>query len=275
MSEAQVMLHRLREVIRAYGSVVVAYSGGVDSAVILRITHDVLGDRALGCIGKSPALPDLELASALSLAEVHGLPVRVIDTDEYLDPNYTANNGNRCFHCRDHLFRALRCLADEIGFAHIADGVHLDDQTDHVGGIAAARKHGVRSPFLESHLNKSDVRAIAQHLHMEVWRKPAMACLASRIPQGTPVTLELLNRIDQAEAALSSLGFRDFRVRHHGQIARLELCESDFPIALQRRDEILHAIQSAGYRYVTLDLCARSTGATFPPDPSLAKINAP
>lgn len=251
------MLDSLGEVIRSYESVIVAYSGGVDSAVVLRVARDVLGNRAIGCIGKSPAYPDSELTGALSLAQRHNLSVRVIETDEHLDPNYTANNGNRCFHCRDHLFSALQSLAQSSGFAHVADGVHCDDLADHVGGINAARKHGVRSPLLESHLGKADVRNIARQLGMEVWDKPAMACLASRIPVGTPVTLGLLARIGQAEAAIAALGFCNFRVRDHGDLARLELPESQFAVALAHRGEIVRRLGLCGYRHVVLDLSAR------------------
>lgn len=251
-------LDQLRQIIRGYGSALVAYSGGVDSAVVLRIAHDELGDRALGCIGKSPAYPDSELNVALALAREHALPVRVIETREHLDPRYAANTGDRCLHCRSHLFTHLREIADADGFSHILDGVHADDVHDHAGGIAAARQHGVRSPLLEAGIGKPTVRQVARQLGLGVWEKPAMACLASRIPVGTPVTLPLLERIEQAERVLADLGFQNFRIRHHGNLVRIEVTESDFAGLILNRAAIVEPLRRLGYEHVTLDLRQRS-----------------
>lgn len=244
----------LRRMIHNYGSVIVAYSGGVDSSVVLRIACEQLGDRALGCIGASPALAEAELKSALELAAEHRMPVRIIQTGEHLDPRYAANSGDRCFHCRRHLFESLGALAADLGFTSLADGVHADDQADHTGGIAAARQYGVRSPLLEAGLGKSDVRAIAGKLGLRVWDKPAMACLASRIPAGTAVTIPLLRQVEQAEQSLAAMGFSDFRVRHHGSLARIEVTEADLSRAVRLGPAILKALRSVGYSHVTIDL---------------------
>jgi len=217
-----------------------------------------LGDCVLGIIGNSPAYPTSELNEALALARKFSLPVRMIETDESSDPRYLANTADRCFFCRSHLFAQLRHLADEEGYAQVADGVHVDDVHDHVGGMKAAREFGVHSPLLEAGLKKTDVRAIARELGLPMWDKPALACLASRIPSGTPVTLSLLNRIGQAEQSLRDLGFANFRVRHHGEVARIELAENDMPRALELHSQLVRQLRDAGYRHITLDLNPRT-----------------
>jgi len=249
----------LHGIIRDLRSTIVAYSGGVDSAVVLAIAHAELGERAIGIIGNSPSYPSSELADALALARRIGAPVRVIQTDEHLDPRYLANDANRCFYCRAHLFGQLRRLAGEQGCAHVVDGVHGDDQKDHAGGMRAARELGVRSPLLEAGLNKAAVRAIARHLGLPVWEKPAMACLASRVPVGTAIQLSMFSRVACAEQALRELGFSDLRVRHHGNLARIELSSNELDRALQLSETIVRRVRDAGYRHVTLDLTPRHT----------------
>lgn len=249
---------KVRTILDGYGPTLVAYSGGVDSTVVLMLAKQQLGDSALGIIGNSPAYPASELNEALSLAKKFALPVRVIQTDESSDPRYLANTADRCFFCRSHLFGQLRRIADEQGYAHVADGVHADDVHDHVGGMKAARQFGVRSPLLEASLGKAGVRAIARELGLPVWDKPALACLASRIPIGTPVTLPLLNRIERAEQSLRDLGFADFRVRHHGELARIEMAEDEMPCAIQLQSKIVQMLRETGYRHVTLDLNPRN-----------------
>lgn len=255
--EVAVPLGKVRSILDGYGSTLVAYSGGVDSAVVLMLAKQQLGDFALGIIGNSPAYPASELNEALTLARKFSLPVRMIETDESSDPRYLANTGDRCFFCRSHLFAQLRNLANKEGFAQVTDGVHADDLRDHVGGMKAARQFGVRSPLLEAGLGKADVRAIARELGLPVWDKPALACLASRIPSGTPVTLSLLNRIGQTEQSLRDLGFSNFRVRHHGDLARIELAEDEMPRALKLQSQLVAQLREAGYRHVTLDLNPR------------------
>lgn len=259
-------LTKLRDIIRSYSSVIVAFSGGVDSALVLFVAKEQLGDRALGVIGNSPAYPESELADAIALADSCRLSVRVINTTEHRDPRYLANNADRCFHCRSHLFSALSQLALDEKFDCIADGVHADDLHDHVCGMQAARQYDVRSPLFEAGLGKTAVRALAHDLRLPVWDKPAMACLASRVPHGTPIEISLLSRINQAEAALRSLGFSDFRVRHHGLLARIELCPEDFPRALEHHEKIHQLLSAVGYRHITLDLHPRRrlTATTHP-----------
>jgi uncharacterized protein len=229
----------------------------VDSTVVLAVAAGELGDRVIGIIGNSPAYPAAELNEAVSLARSLRLPIRVMDTDEHLDPRYLANDGDRCFFCRSHLFQLLDRLARAEGYRHVLDGVHADDLHDHGGGISAAKRNAVRSPLMEASLGKSDVRAIAHHLRLPVWNKPAMACLASRIPTGTSVSMPLLGQIERAEEALRALGFVDFRVRHHGELARLEVNPCDLQRALELRQQIVQALRNAGYRHVTLDLQLR------------------
>lgn len=247
-------LHRLREITRGCGSVLVAYSGGVDSALVMLVAHQELGARALACIGVSPSYPQRELRDALKLAGQIGVPHRLVDTREHTLPGYTSNPSNRCYFCKTELYDRLRELASTEGWGAIFDGCHLDDVGDHAAGMAAAREHGVRSPLLEAAIRKSDIRDLARELGLPVWDKPAMACLSSRVPHGTPITPELLRRIEAAEDVLVGLGFRQFRVRHHGDLARIELPVDELPRAVDLRTQILTEIRAAGYRHVTLDL---------------------
>jgi uncharacterized protein len=244
----------LRAIIRGCGSALVAYSGGVDSALVLAVAWQELGNRALGCIGDSPSYPRRELRDAVALAENLAVPYRVINTREYADENYAANPANRCYFCKSELYNRLRSIARDEGWNTILDGNHLDDVTDHVNGMSAARERGVRSPLLEASICKSEVRATARELGLPSWNKPAMACLSSRVPHGTPITPKLLNQIESAEDVLAELGFRQFRVRHHGELARIELPVEEFPQAMKFRERIVTSIQAAGYRHVCLDM---------------------
>ena len=249
-------LAALRQIVRDCGSALVAYSGGVDSALVLAVAHQELGDRALGCIGDSPSYPRRELRDAVALVERLGAPYRVINTLEYADENYASNPVNRCYYCKSELYNRLRALASAEGWNAILDGNHLDDVADHVNGMAAARERRVRSPLLEASIHKSEVRDLARELGLPVWDKPAMACLSSRVPHGTPITPRLLKQIESAEDVLADLGFRQFRVRHHGELARIELPAEDLARAVEVRDRIVRQILRAGYRHVTLDLAA-------------------
>jgi uncharacterized protein len=260
----QQKLDDLRAIIRACGPALVAYSGGVDSALVLAVAHQELGDRALGCIGDSPSYPRRELRDAVALVEQIGAPYRIVNTTEYADENYAANPANRCYFCKSELYNRLRNIASAEQWGAILDGNHLDDLADHVNGMAAARERGVRSPLLEASINKSEVRQLARELGLPVWDKPAMACLSSRVPTGTPITPTLLKQIESAEDVLADLGFRQFRVRHHGELARIELAAEDLGRALDLRETIASAIQAAGYRYVTLDLAGFRPGRPMP-----------
>jgi pyridinium-3,5-biscarboxylic acid mononucleotide sulfurtransferase len=247
-------LEALRAHIRSLGRVLVAYSGGVDSTLVLRVAAEELELEALGIMAVSPSLPESERQQAVELAEVIGARLKLLPTQETEDELYQANQPNRCFHCKDHVYGALRSWADAHHFDHILDGMNVDDTLDVRPGRAAAKLHEIKSPLHDLGFTKEDIRAAAYHLDLPNWNKPAAACLASRIPYGTPVTHSLLGQVERAEAALTSLGFNELRVRHHGEVARIEVPETEFDHLIQARDKVSTAIKSAGYIYVSLDL---------------------
>ena len=247
---------RLGEILNELGRVLIAYSGGVDSAVLLAEAHRVLGDRAQGIIARSPSLPEAELKQALALAGEHGIPVRVIETEEMERAEYRANRPDRCYHCKTELFERLETLAREEGWDAIAYGAVTDDLGDVRPGMTAADRHRVRAPLLEAGLSKVEVRMLARRLGLRVWDKPQSACLASRIPHGTEVTVEKLKQVERGEAALrEKLGLRVVRLRHEGRKARIEVAPADVP-RLQRPEEkeaILAIVQELGFAELEID----------------------
>jgi pyridinium-3,5-biscarboxylic acid mononucleotide sulfurtransferase len=244
---------RLREAVLEHERAVVAFSGGVDSSLLAFVATETLGtDRVLCATAVSPSLAATERADCRHLAEEWGLRWQEVVTDEVERPEYRANAGDRCYWCKDALMDALSPLAAEADAAVLL-GVNVDDLSDHRPGQDAARQRGARFPLVEAGLTKHDVRSLALDLGLEVWDKPAAPCLASRVPYGTKVTVGVLGRVERAEAALRGLGFRELRVRHYEDRARVELPLRDLDEAEARRDEVVAAVQAAGYRTVTLD----------------------
>ncbi|HEY7767992.1 ATP-dependent sacrificial sulfur transferase LarE [Longimicrobium sp.] len=247
--------HRLSSILRDCGSVVVGYSGGVDSVFLARIAVDVLGPQhVLAVTGKSDSIASWMEDTAREVAARFGIPWLELETREMDDPRYAANPSNRCYFCKSELWTRLADLAAERGFAAVLDGSNADDVGDHRPGAVAAEENAVRSPLLEAGLTKDEIRAWSRELGLPTWDQPAAPCLASRIPYGLSVTPERLRQIEQAEIGLRAMGFRDFRVRHHGTIARLEVHPSEIDRVAAHRSDIAHAVRGAGFERVLIDL---------------------
>lgn len=257
----QAKYNQLRALLADMGDLIIGMSGGVDSVLLARVAHEVLGERALAVTADSPSLPRRELREAEALAEKIGVRHLVIKTEEVNDPRYAANPVNRCYFCKSELFARLDALATELGFHWIAYGENYDDVGDHRPGSVAAGEHGVRAPLKEAEFTKAEIRELAQQLGLPVWDKPAFACLGSRFPYGSQITPEELAQVEAAEELLWELGFRQYRVRHHHEIARIEVSPEQMAGLLAQADQIVARFQQIGYTYVTMDLGGYKRGS--------------
>jgi pyridinium-3,5-biscarboxylic acid mononucleotide sulfurtransferase len=254
-------LDKARGIVRDLGSVLIAYSGGVDSSLLLRVALDELGDRAVAALASSPAYPESEQEEARSLAGSLGVRLVEVSTSEVELEAYKRNNPDRCFHCKEELFETLEPVQRELGLEHLAYGATADDADDHRPGHGSAIRRGVRFPLLEAGMGKAEIRAAARTLGLANWNKPSFACLSSRIPHGTEVTVAALRQIEAAEAALKSLGFTQVRVRHHGDVARIEVEPAEIARLVEDRDRVINLLRKAGYKFVSLDLEGYATGS--------------
>jgi uncharacterized protein len=254
-------LNRARGLVRDLGSVLVAYSGGVDSTLLLKLAMDELGDRVVAALASSPAYPESEQEEARVLARSLGAKLVELATDEVELDAYARNNPDRCFHCKEELFDKLEPIQRELDLEHLAYGATADDQGDHRPGHGSAVRRGVRFPLLEAGMAKSDIRAAARELGLPNWNKPSFACLSSRIPHGTQVTVEALRMIEAAEAAVKALGFSQVRVRHHGDVARIEVDRAEIEKLVAQRERVVDAVRKAGYKFVSADLEGYATGS--------------
>ena len=247
---------RLRQVLASQPRLLVAYSGGVDSAFLAWSAHQVLGREMCAVIADSPSLARTHLEDALAFTREREIPVDVVETHELENPAYIRNDSVRCFHCKDELFSVLENYRDANGFGAIAYGVNVDDQGDFRPGQSAARRHHVLAPLLEAGLSKIEIRDLARRVDLRVWDKPASACLSSRMEYGRAVTAEALNVIERGEDALRKLGFLQFRLRHHGEIARIEIAREELPraLTLEMAAEFSAIFKRLGFKFVTLDL---------------------
>ena len=253
----------LEATLKNLGSVLVAYSGGTDSAFLAHAAYQTLGDRMLAIIADSASLPRTELAAALAFTAEQGIPTRILATNELDNPDYQRNDSQRCFHCKDELFTQMEEARKQFNFDYLAYGMNLDDRGEFRPGQQAAKLHNAVAPLVTAGLTKSEIRALARAANLRIWDKPASACLASRVEYGRPVTRENLSQVEQAEEALHDLGFRQVRVRHHGDLVRIEISRAELPhaLSLETLDAITAALKPLGFLYITLDTQGYRTGS--------------
>jgi uncharacterized protein len=253
----------LEDRLRQLESLMVAYSGGVDSAFLAATAHRVLGSRMIAVLADSPSLARRDMEQACAFARAQQIPLHVVATEELDRPEYQRNDADRCFHCKDELFRTMEALGPKLGFARIAYGMNADDTRDFRPGQRAAAEHAVLAPLADAGLTKLEIRALAKAARYSLWDRPAAPCLSSRVEYGRTVTREVLEQVERAEESLRQLGFREFRVRHHGELARVEIARAELPraLAIDMLDTISAALKQAGFQYVTLDCVGFRSGS--------------
>jgi uncharacterized protein len=256
-------LQALEERLAGLENLMVAYSGGVDSAYLAATAHRVMGPRMLAVLADSASLARRDMEQARAFAESLQMPLRIVQTEELDRPEYTRNDADRCFHCKDELFNVMESLGTQLGFINIAYGMNADDTRDFRPGQRAARNHAVLAPLAEAKLSKDEIRALARAAGYTLWDRPAAPCLSSRVEYGREVTREVLEQVEKAEESMRQLGFREMRVRHHGQVARVEIARHELPRALSMEmlDAIHAALRQAGFQYVTLDCAGFRSGS--------------
>ena len=259
--ELEQKYHALLQIMRGYDSAIVAFSGGIDSSLVAYVAGQVLGDKALAVTSGSASLKRTDLALSKRLSDDWGIAHQIIVTDELTKADYRANPTNRCFHCKTSLYTELDRIARTRGYTHILNGTNLDDLGDHRPGLIAADNHAVKSPLVAAGFHKADIRALAKHLGLENADKPQAACLSSRFPYGSAINQELLAQVEAAENVLAEYGFSQFRVRHHGEVARLEILREEFELAVQHHEALQREIQALGYRFVAMDLGGFRSGS--------------
>jgi len=254
---------KLREILNSFGSLLVAYSGGVDSSLLLKVAHDVLGRNVLAVIARSETYTKEEGQAAIKFAKKLGVKYQIIKTDEFSDEHFLSNPTERCYYCKKELFSKLRDIAKKEGIRYVADGSNVSDLSDYRPGNNASKEFGIKSPLREAGLTKEDIRQLSRELKLPTWNKPSLACLASRIPYGTRITKEILKKIEKGEKYLRSLGLKQVRVRHHGNLARIEVDKCDIASLVDNgtADKIDKKFKSLGYNYVTIDVAGYRTGS--------------
>ncbi|MET0500467.1 MAG: ATP-dependent sacrificial sulfur transferase LarE [Candidatus Binatia bacterium] len=256
-------LERLQDTLRATGGVLVAFSAGVDSTFLLKMAHRVLGERAIALTASSATVPSGELEAAQAFAAGLGIRHIVLDSHELSNPSFVQNPANRCFFCKDELYKICREQADQLAISTIVDGTNLDDLRDHRPGLKAAKEWGVRHPLVEAEMTKDDIRRYSRELDLPTWDKPSSPCLSSRFPYGTEISLERLNKVGACERFMQELGFREFRVRYHGDLARIEVAQAEFNHLTEQatRNAVVEKFKQIGFHYVSLDLQGYRSGS--------------